>query len=221
MAPLAEVEKRELLALSSELPYLWNSPSTTNEMRKQIIRSVIREIVCDVDMDKFLINLTIHWEGGVHTQLCVKKNRTGEHRNCTDKATIEIVGELTKILPDKGIAPILNRLKIKTGAGNSWTRDRVRSLRNQYGIAAYDGSQEVGFVSLQEAAEKLGICAQSVRGLISQQIIKAHQAVACAPWIIPREELERDEVKSAAEKIKRGGNRGNRAPRCEAQLTIF
>jgi DNA invertase Pin-like site-specific DNA recombinase len=218
VATLGEVEKRELLALSSELPFLWNSPSTTNEMRKQIVRSVIREIVCDVDMDNFLINFTIHWEGGVHTQLCVKKNRTGEHRNSTDKATVEIVGELTKILPDKAIAPILNRLKIKTGAGNAWNRDRVRSLRNQYGIAAFDRSQEKSFVSLQEAAERLGICPQSVRGLISQQIIKAHQAVACAPWIIPREELERDEVKSAAKKVKRGGNR---APRCEAQLTIF
>lgn len=221
VAPLGEEEKRKVLALSSELPFLWNSPSTTNEMRKQIVRSVIKEIVCDVDMDIFLINLTIHWEGGVHTQLSIKKNRTGEHRNCTDKSTVEIVGEIAKILPDKAIAPVLNRLKIKTGAGNAWTRDRVRSLRNQYGIAAFDGSQEKGFVSLQEAAERLGICPQSVRGLISQKLINAHQPVACAPWIIPLEELERDEVKIAAGKIKRGGKRGVWAPRCEAQLTIF
>ncbi len=168
-----------------------------------------------------MINFTIHWEGGIHTQLSVKKNRTGEHRNCTDKATVEIIGELTKILSDKAIAPILNRLKIKTGAGNAWTRDRVRSLRNKHGIAAFDRSQERNFVSLQEAAERLGICPQSVRGLIRQKLIKAQQAIACAPGIIPREELERDEVKSAAEKIKQRGNRSNRAPQCGAQLPIF
>jgi hypothetical protein len=190
-------------------------------MRKQIVRSVIREIVCDVDEDNFLIILTIHWEGGVHTQLSVRKNRKGEHRNCTDKSTVEIVGELAKVLPDKAIAPVLNRLKIKTGAGNAWTRDRVKSLRSQYGIAAHERGEQRGFISLQEAAEKLGVCPQSVRVLIEQKIINAHQAVACAPWIIAGGELEKDQVKFAVEKIKRGANRRNSAPRCANQLKLF
>lgn len=218
---LSEEEKRELLELSFDLPKLWNSPSTTNEIRKRIIRTVIKEIICDIDDDNHLIVLHIHWEGGVHTRLQVRKNRTGEHRNCTDKSIVEIVKELSKILPDKAMAPILNRLKLKTGKGNHWTRDRVRWLRNHNGIESYNPKSENSFVTLQKAAEKLDVCPQSVKGLINQQIIDASQAVACAPWIIPREELEKDEVQVAVDRIKNGTNRRNQYSRCENQINLF
>ena len=131
--PLSEKDRRELLDLSYDLPRLWNSPSTTNELRKRIIRTVVKEIVCDVDEEHHSILLTIYWEGGIHTPLEVKKNKTGEHTKSTDKSIVELVRELSKMLSDKAIAPILNRLKLKTGCGNNWTEDRVRALRNHTG----------------------------------------------------------------------------------------
>jgi len=123
--PLSEKERHELLELSYDLPRLWNSPSTTNELRKRIIRTVVKEIVCDVDEEKHAIPLTIHWEGGIHTELEVKKNKTGEHTKSTDKSIVELVRGLSRMLTDKAMAPILNRLKLKTGYGNNWTADRV------------------------------------------------------------------------------------------------
>lgn len=83
---LSEEQKQELMRLSDDLPKLWNMPSTTNQMRKRIIRTVIKEIVCDIDEEKNLVVLDVHWEGGVHTNLQVNKNKTGERSNCTDKS---------------------------------------------------------------------------------------------------------------------------------------
>jgi hypothetical protein len=217
--PLSEKERRELLDLSYDLPKVWNSPSTTNELRKRIIRTVVKEIVCDVDEENHSILLSIHWEGGIHTKLELKKNRTGEHTKSTDKSIVELVRELSKMLLDKAIAPILNRLKLKTGCGNNWTEDRVRWLRNHNGIKPCTKDKEI--VTLQQAAERLGICSQSIRGLIEKQIISGNQIVPCAPWAIPLEELEKDEVKRAAEGIKSGKNRRNQYSRCETQLVLF
>jgi DNA invertase Pin-like site-specific DNA recombinase len=221
ISPLSAEETKELLNLSSDLPKLWNSSSTTNEMRKRVIRTIIKEIMCDVDEDNSLILLDIHWEGGNHTRLEVRKNRIGEHRNCTEKSVVEIVRELSLILSDKAIAPILNRLKLKTGAGNNWTRDRVRWLRNQHGIEPFSKVEKREFITLQGAAEELGVCAQSVRSLIGRQVINARQVVSYAPWIIRKEELEKEEVKVAVSRIKNGSNQRNQYSRCSKQLQFF
>jgi len=219
--PLSEKEKQDLFDLSSDLKKLWNLPSTTNELRKRLIRTVVREIISDVDEANHLILLDMHWEGGVHTKLEVKRNRMGEHTRCTDKTIVELVRQLTKQLPDKSIAPVLNRLKLKTGAGNNWTRDRVRTLRSYHKIAPYRKNKESSLITLREAAEKLGVCDQSIRSLIQQEIIKAEQIVSCAPWAIPAKEIEKEEVKIAVERIKDGANRRKSSSRCEAQIELF
>jgi len=216
--PLSATQRQALLDLTEDLPALWNAESTSAEMRKQVIRTVIEEVVCDVDEEKSIVLLDIHWAGGVHTRLSVKKNRCGEHRHCTDTPTEELIRRLSTQLPDKAIAPLLNRLKIKTGKGNTWTRDRVRSFRGDHRIPAYQGKQN-DLLTLETAAQRLGVCAQSVRGLINDKIVAASQVIAGAPWMIPVFELEKKEVIEAVERIKRRMNR--RSPRCENQMDIF
>ncbi len=216
--PLSAAQKQALMDLTEDLPALWNAESTTAEMRKQVLRTVIEEVICDIDEEKALILLDIHWAGGVHTRLSVKKNRTGEHRHCTDTSTEDLIRRLSAQLPDKAIAPLLNRLKIKTGKGNTWTRDRIRSFRNDHRIPAYQGKQD-GLLTLEVAAQRLGVCAQSVRGLINDKVIAASQVIAGAPWMIPVSELEKKEVLEAVEQIKRKLHR--KSPRCENQLEIF
>lgn len=221
LRPLSEEERQELRRLSEDLPKVWNAPSTTNEMRKRIIRTLIKEIVCDVDEENNLVVLSVHWEGGVHTNLQVKRKRTGEHSKSTDKSIVELVGQLARQLPDKAIAPVLNKLKLKTGAGNTWTADRVKSLRSHNRIPPYTINGENGIITLEQAAEKLGVCAQSVRKLIGQKFISAQQVVPYAPWAIPVQELEKDEVKMAARGIRAGANRRNQYSRCSNQTTLF
>lgn len=218
LAPLSEAQRQALLALAADLPALWNAESTTTQMRKQVLRTVIEEVVCDVDDEHALVLLDIHWTGGVHTRLRVKKNRTGEHRHGTDASTQDLLRQLSAQLPDQTIAPLLNRLKIPTGKGNAWTRDRVRSFRNDHQIPAYAGTPD-DLLTLEGAAQRLGICAQSVRRLIHDKVVAAKQVIAGAPWMIPGAEVERKEVLEAAERIKQRMNR--HPPRCENQLDIF
>ena len=94
--------------------------------------------------------LDVHWEGGVHTNLQVHKNQAGERSNCTDKSIVKLVSQLARQPPDKAIAPVLNKLKLKTGAGNTWTTDRVKSLRIHNRIAAYSSDGEDAIIKLEQ-----------------------------------------------------------------------
>src|SRR2546427_5400179 len=79
---------------------------------------------------------TIHWKGGVHTDLRVRKRRTGEHRHQTAPDVVEAVRQLARILPDQQIAAWLGRAGLRTPTGAHYTRALVASVRHLRGIEA-------------------------------------------------------------------------------------
>ena len=107
---------------------------------------------------------------------------------------------LARQLPDKAIAPVLNRAGKTTGRGNGWTQSRVCSLRNHNAIPTYrEGErQERGEVTLDEAAAILSVSPSTVRRLINDGQLSANQLCKGAPWIIRAVDLERSDVKRAA-----------------------
>jgi|GEM_PF-4405890 len=51
--------------------------------KQRLIRTLIEDIVADIDDDTGEIVLVVHWKGGRHTELRVKKPKTGEHNSRT------------------------------------------------------------------------------------------------------------------------------------------
>jgi excisionase family DNA binding protein len=194
-----EAEHRHLLALGADVEAAWNSPGATPTTRKRIIRTLIEEIVVRVEDDA--LALVIRWIGGDHTPLRVRKNRAGQHRWGTDADVVELVTALARQLPDKAIAPILNRAGKKTGRGNGWTQSRVCVLRNHRGIPSYrDGERaERGEVTMEEAAKVLNISEATVRRLIQEKTLPATQHCKGAPWVIRVADLRDPRVTQAAD----------------------
>src|SRR5579871_773675 len=204
--PLSAEERATLTTLSEDLPAVWDDPATDMAMKKRLVRTVIEEILADVDDAHGTVTLVIRWAGGCHTRLQVKKHRTGEHRHTTDRDVVDLVRDLAQVAPDRDIAALLNRLGMKTGHGNNWTELRVRAHRSWHRISAY-APGDIGtraWVTMQDAATQLGISPMSVRRLIARRIIPAKQIVTHAPWVIERIALERDEVRRAVNAIKQG-----------------
>jgi excisionase family DNA binding protein len=198
-ASLSEEDRQRLLALGSDLERAWNSAGATPATRKRIIRTLINEIV--VCISDQTLDLVVHWNGGDHTALQVKKNRTGQHRWSAAADVVDLVRSLARQMPDKHIAAVLNRAGKSTGKGNSWTRGRVCSLRNQQTIEPYrEGERaERGEVTLDEAAMVLNVSASTVRRLIEDGTLPAQQLCKGAPWVIRSSDLERTEVSQAAQ----------------------
>jgi hypothetical protein len=56
-------------SLADDLAALWRSPTTDARLKKRIVRTVIREVIADVDAESAEIVLLVHWSGGAHTEL--------------------------------------------------------------------------------------------------------------------------------------------------------
>lgn len=186
---LASAEKDRLMALGADLETAWSHPGATAETRKRILRTVLEEIV--VTLAETRIEMLLHWRGGDHTRLAVPRNRSGQHRWSTDADLHDLIRTLARQQPDGGIAATLNRLGRKTGRGNPWTQARVRSFRSQHKVPVHCPGEmaERGELTLEEAANRLGVSKMTVLRLISAGTITASQVCKGAPWAIPKAQL--------------------------------
>src|SRR4051794_23794326 len=65
VVPTAAVDPTSLAMLASDLKAVWNAATTNTRLKKRIVRTVIHEVVADIDPDAAEIVLVIHWIGGV------------------------------------------------------------------------------------------------------------------------------------------------------------
>lgn len=200
------ITEKSLLPLVNSFPDIWKNPDTGMVLKKRIIRCLLEEIVAYVNKETSELKFILHWKGGQHSQLITKRNRTGCHRNLTDKNIVDLVKELSIVCPDEKIAIILNKLGYKTGKGNGWNKPRVCSLRSYHQIPIFDPAikEREGFMNMKEASDHLAISPMSVRRLLKKGILQGKQFIDYAPWIIKIEHLESDMVKNAIASIKAG-----------------
>ena len=193
--PIAEGERTRFMTLGADLDRAWHHPSATAMTRKRILRTVLHEVVARVEGNR--IDLILHWQGGDHTALKVRKNKPGLHRWAVEGETVDLIRSLARLMPDKAIAALLNRAGKRTGRGNTWTQARVRSFRNDRAIAVYrDGERaERGELTLQEAATRLAVSPMTVSRLIRGGVIPARHLCKGAPWVIRATDL--DQVSTA------------------------
>lgn len=195
--------KETLLTLAQNLPVIWNANTTDMRLKQRITRILIREIIADVDEGAHEIVLVIHWNGGRHSELRVKKNLTGHHSRCTSLEAIEVIRRMAGRFPDDQIAATLNRLGMKTGSGNNWIESRVRTARSYHQLPSYDPVLRQNMLTLEEASEALGISHKVVRRLIDSKVIVATQVVPWAPWEIPAESIRSEKLLHDVAALKR------------------
>lgn len=193
--------------LASDLPAVWHDKRCDMRIKKMIARVLVKEIVADIDSEPGIVLLTVHWNGGTHSVLRVKKNKPGHNRYTTDDKTIDMIGDLAAVMSDNAIAITLNRLGRKSGQSNNWTRATVQSARSRRGIPAYDPrkQRDQGVVTMHQAAKILNISPMSVRRLIERGAIHSRQASPYAPRLISVEQLKTSDVIRAADLVRTRG----------------
>ncbi|MBT4265674.1 MAG: hypothetical protein HOK67_14995 [Deltaproteobacteria bacterium] len=185
--------------------YPTGHPQTDPTIKKRIVRLMVEEVIIRLDESEPMLDMTIHWKGGIHTQVRFKKPTKGDPPSTkTEDDVIKLVQKLAPHHTDEEIALILSRHGLKTGLGNDWTRVRVRGLRVRNKIEPFDRKKERNVLSLNQAAKQLELNPNSVRQLIQKGIIKAEQLVKYAPFMIEASELEKEEVQSIVRNLKKG-----------------
>jgi DNA invertase Pin-like site-specific DNA recombinase len=214
------IDKAELFRLAEDLPNVWNSPASDPSLKQRIIRILVREIIADVDEHAQEIVLIVHWMGGRHSELRVPKVKTGRHGRCTKAEAVDIVRQMAASYTDEEIAFTLNRLRLKTGVGNTWNEIRVRSLRWHLKLPTRQALQQESSLNLQQAATSLGVSATLVRSLIQRKALPATQIVPGAPWQIAAKDVASPEVVRTAMTLKNRENRRRQQVRDETTLRL-
>lgn len=189
LAP-SKKEEEELYNLAWDLPRLWHHEAAPFDLKKRIVRAVIKEIV--VYVEATMLRVLVHWQGGQHTELNLRKRKMGEHRWKTTESTLELIEQLARLMSDKQITAQLNRMGIKSAKGHSWTRTRVGNFRKTNAIANYTPGerQARGELTIEEVAEKVGASYSTVQRMIQRKQLPGHQVCPGAPWIIRSEDVD-------------------------------
>ncbi|MBV6272785.1 recombinase family protein [Alcaligenaceae bacterium CGII-47] len=194
----------DFTSLAQDLDAAWNAPSVTTRKRQQLARALIVDIVADVDEATHEVELTIHWQGGQHSQLRIRKPKTGEHGCSTSEEALAVIGTMAGRWSDQDIAASLNRMGVRTGQGKTWTAHRVSSIRRVRDIHAYrSADKNGGWLTMSEAAKKLGVTSHAIRRLIKDRILLAEQVMPDAPWQIRANDLDSEAVMAALTRKQR------------------
>jgi len=188
----------DFTGLADDLDAAWNAPGVTMRTRQRLLRALVIDITADVDDATREVVLTIHWRGGQHSQLRVRKPKSGEHGCRTPDAALAVMRSMATRWSDADIAATLNRMGMPTGQGKTWTAHRVSSVRRVNGIHAYRSAEKNGeWLTMSEAAATLGVTNHRIRRLISDSILSAEQVVPGAPYQIRAADLQNERVIAA------------------------
>src|SRR5713226_4992759 len=218
---LSSEEEAEILSMGENFAEVWHSDRCVPTLKKMIFRTAIEEIIVRTDATNETLLFTIHWKGGVHTQLEMDRPRSATETS-TPMEALEVIRRMAVRHGDDQIASVLNRLGYLNGKGNRWNQNRVAAARKNYSIAGQKrAAADPERVSLNEAARLCGVSHRSIERLVETGLLNRAQVAPRAPWGIRRSALETEPVRSILDHLRRTGKLLLRGGRTEDQPELF
>jgi predicted DNA-binding transcriptional regulator AlpA len=173
--------------LGSDIRQVWTAPTTTDRDRKELLRTLLEEVVLNLKRAEGHAHLTLRWRGGAITTLEVVVPKFRPMGPRTDEDTISLLRRLAALYPDEVIAGIFNRQGRKTATGERFTANQVGSLRRYRNIPRFQPPAEPPsgeLVSIRKAAQILGMNTSSIHRWLADGFIAGEQVTPGAPWQI-------------------------------------
>ena len=184
---LSPEQLKQIQILGSDIRQVWAATTTADRDRKELLRTLLEEVVLNLKRAEGLAHLTLRWRGGAITLLDVPVPRFRPMGPRTDEDTISLLGRLAALYPDEVIAGILNRQGRKTATGERFTANQVGSLRRYRNIPGFQPPAEPpagDLVSIRKAARILGMNTSSIHRWLADGFIAGEQVTPGAPWQI-------------------------------------
>jgi DNA invertase Pin-like site-specific DNA recombinase/predicted DNA-binding transcriptional regulator AlpA len=184
---LSHEERDQLLALGPDLAVVWHVSTTTPRDRKELLRTLLDEVIIKVDRDKATARLTMRWKGGALNEIDLALPRSRPATVRTEESTIALVRRLAALYPDAVIAGILNRQGRTTAQGHRFETGRVGNLRRHWQIPCFEPKAHVvqgELLTIKKAASALGVAPSTIHRLLNDGIISGEQLTSGAPWRI-------------------------------------
>jgi len=184
---LTREQRDSLLALGNDINAVWSAPTTTDRDRKELLRTLLEEVVMTVEREKSNAHLTLRWRGGLLSDLDVPLPRSHPATIRTAEDTVELLRRLAAHYPDTVIAGILNRQGRTTVTGLSFTANRVGSLRTSWKIPCFEPAEHTpdgDCMTIERTAHALGVAPSTLHRWLNDGFIAGEQVTPGAPWRI-------------------------------------
>jgi len=184
---LSAAERTAVLALGTDLARVWDAPTTSDRDRKELLRTLLEDVIVARNTETMNAHLTMRWRGGLTNTLdiCLSTRRLAPLR--TDDDTIALVRRLAVHYPDAVIAGILNRQGRRTATGQRFNINHVGNLRRHWKIARCEpptGPPAGDLLTIADAAAVLGIAPSTVHRWVNDGFIAGEHLTPGAPWRI-------------------------------------
>lgn len=201
-ATLTDTERSAIRALATELPKLWNSPTTTNEQRKDVVRQLLDEARLTVVGQSERVELTLRWAGGHETTTTLTRPvgklsqlsyyddlvRRAEQLQCEGKQ----LQQVAEVLNAEGWRPAKRRA--------TFTASMVRSLlaskgaeRSTYTPRPLPEELEANEWTLPALADRLSMSRITLYSWVFRHWVQARKVQSSRPpgvWIVWADERE-------------------------------
>jgi DNA invertase Pin-like site-specific DNA recombinase/predicted DNA-binding transcriptional regulator AlpA len=184
---LSELERDRLLALGPDLTAVWHATTTTPRDRKELLQTLLEEVIIKVERNKAAAYLALRWKGGAVSEIDLTLPRSRPATVRTDEDTIALVRRLAVHYSDAVIAGILNRQARTTAYGYRFDAGRVGNLRRHWQIPCFEpkADQASGeLLTIKKAAIVLGVAPSTIHRLLNDGFIAGEQLTPGAPWRI-------------------------------------
>jgi transposase len=184
---LTEEEHKKIKILGSDLELVWTAPTTTDRDRKELLRTLLEEVILKIDRKESRADLTLRWRGGMITKLDVPLKRYQVQGPTTDEDTLSLLRRLAAHYPDDIIAGILNRQGRKTACGERFTVQQLDSRRRYHEIPRFvpSGESPSGeLLPIKKAAKILGVAASTLHRCLNAGVVGGEHLTPGAPWRI-------------------------------------
>jgi DNA invertase Pin-like site-specific DNA recombinase/predicted DNA-binding transcriptional regulator AlpA len=185
--PLGPEQLKRIQMLGSDIGRVWAAPTTTDRDRKELLRTLLEEVIFNLKRAEGRTHLTLRWRGGAITTLDVAVPPFRPMGPRTDEDTISLLPRLAALYHDEVIAGILNRQGRKTATGERFTANHVGNLRRYRDIPRFQPPAEPPsgeLVSIRKAAQILGMNTSSIHRWLADGFIAGEQVTPGAPWQI-------------------------------------
>lgn len=204
-------ERQRIVALSEDLPAVWNASSTTNADRKEILRCLVERVVVHVQADSERVDVTIHWPEALTSQhellrvvQTYQQMTTGDQlrQRITElHAAGHTASQIAATLQQEGYSPPHRK--------KPYSKEQIWQLLSRFGLTT---PREV--VELQPHEWKLSTLAQALgvpilrlRDWAHKGWAHARQTPAQGLWIVWADPPEMDRLTQLAAVSKHGVQR--------------
>ena len=159
---LTEAQKERIAQLVTNLPGIWNDPTTPQRERKRIARLLLADITATRTSDT--ITAHVRLRGGQARTLTLPLPKTGPEARRTPPEVLTAIDELLDRHTSGEIAAILNQRGLHSGTSEPFRRLIVDHIIRAYRIPTRRHRlRATGMLTLAETAAAHGVCNNTIK----------------------------------------------------------